>query len=106
MSAPRVVSVTPHVFRWPVAEPVRTSFGVMHDRPMLLVEVRFEDGSALYRQLLSTLRTKFLSLDFETPASLAAVMAARTFSILCAPLRGISLMGIIGSGRCPSFCLK
>lgn len=33
-------------------------------------EVRFEDGSAIYRQLLSTLRTRFLSLDFETAASL------------------------------------
>jgi DNA mismatch repair protein MutL len=39
-------------------------------------EVRFEDGSSLYRQLLSTLRTKFLSLDFETPTSLLAGKAA------------------------------
>ena len=28
-------------------------------------EVRFRDGAGLYRQLLSTLRTKFLSLNFE-----------------------------------------
>ena len=28
-------------------------------------EVRFADGAGLYRQLLSTLRTKFLSLDFD-----------------------------------------
>jgi len=47
-------------------------------------EVRFEDGSAIYRQLLSTLRTRFLSLDFETAASLpvgktlASVAAAET----------------------------
>ena len=33
-------------------------------------EVRFEDGSAIYRQLLSTLRNRFLSLDFETAASI------------------------------------
>lgn len=33
-------------------------------------EVRFEDGSAVYRQLLSTLRSRFLSLDFETVARL------------------------------------
>lgn len=33
-------------------------------------EVRFEDGSRLYRQLLSTIRTRFLSLDFESPARL------------------------------------
>lgn len=32
-------------------------------------EVRFEDSSSVYRQLLSTLRTRFLSLDFETAAS-------------------------------------
>ena len=36
--------VTAHVFRWPVATPVRTSFGVMHDRPMVLVEVEAADG--------------------------------------------------------------
>lgn len=35
-------------------------------------EVRFEDGSAVYRQLLGTLRTRFLSLDFETSVSLPA----------------------------------
>lgn len=35
-------------------------------------EVRFEDSSVVYRQLLSTLRTRFLSLDFETSASLPA----------------------------------
>lgn len=35
-----------HVLRWPVKVPVRTSFGVMHDRPMLLVEARDADGVA------------------------------------------------------------
>jgi D-galactarolactone cycloisomerase len=34
-----------HVFRWPVATPVRTSFGVMHDRPMVLVEAIDGDGN-------------------------------------------------------------
>ena len=33
-----------HVFRWPVETPVRTSFGVMHDRPMVLVEAQSADG--------------------------------------------------------------
>ena len=32
-----------HVLRWPVKTPVRTSFGSMFDRPMLLVEA--EDAS-------------------------------------------------------------
>lgn len=36
--------VAAHVLRWPVETPVRTSFGVMHDRPMVLVEVEAEDG--------------------------------------------------------------
>ena len=38
--------VAAHVFRWPVETPVRTSFGVMHDRPMVLVEVEGADGLA------------------------------------------------------------
>jgi L-alanine-DL-glutamate epimerase-like enolase superfamily enzyme len=33
-----------HALRWPVETPVRTSFGVMHDRPMLLVELEAADG--------------------------------------------------------------
>jgi DNA mismatch repair protein MutL len=33
-------------------------------------EVRFADGQALFRQLLSMLRTKFLSLNFESPMNL------------------------------------
>jgi L-alanine-DL-glutamate epimerase-like enolase superfamily enzyme len=33
-----------HVFRWPVATPVRTSFGVMRDRPMVLIEAVDEAG--------------------------------------------------------------
>ena len=40
----RIRRVAAHVFRWPVKTPVRTSFGVMHDRPMLLVEVEDHDG--------------------------------------------------------------
>ena len=34
-----------HVFRWRVATPVVTSFGVMHDRPMLLVQAQDDDGA-------------------------------------------------------------
>lgn len=44
MSATRVRKLTAHVLRWRVATPVRTSFGVMHDRPMVLVEAQGEDG--------------------------------------------------------------
>ena len=39
-------------------------------------EVRFRDGAGLYRQLLSTLRTKFLSLNFEQKFHLPSPDAA------------------------------
>ena len=41
---PRIRRLGAHIFRWPVATPVRTSFGVMHDRPMMLVEAEDADG--------------------------------------------------------------
>ena len=40
----RIVGVRTLLFRAPLVEPVRTSFGVMHDRPALLVRVEDEDG--------------------------------------------------------------
>ncbi len=40
----RIRRLAAHVMRWPVETPVRTSFGVMHDRPMLLVEAEADDG--------------------------------------------------------------
>jgi len=42
----KLAALRAHVFRWPVETPVRTSFGVMRDRPMLLVEARDADGVA------------------------------------------------------------
>jgi D-galactarolactone cycloisomerase len=44
LSATAIRRVTAHVFRWPVETPVRTSFGVMHERPMVLVAVEAGDG--------------------------------------------------------------
>jgi L-alanine-DL-glutamate epimerase-like enolase superfamily enzyme len=44
-AALRPARVEAHVLRWPVATPVRTSFGVMHDRPALLVRVEDADGA-------------------------------------------------------------
>jgi D-galactarolactone cycloisomerase len=45
MSKPAAIErLAAHVFRWPVATPVRTSFGVMRDRPMVLVEAVDEEG--------------------------------------------------------------
>jgi len=43
---PRIRQLRAYVLRWPVKIPVRTSFGLMHDRPMVLVEARDEDGVA------------------------------------------------------------
>ena len=37
-------TIEPLVYRVPLATPVRTSFGVMHDRPALLLRVRDQDG--------------------------------------------------------------
>jgi len=37
--SPALARVEAHVLRWPVQVPVRTSFGVMHDRPAVLVRV-------------------------------------------------------------------
>ncbi|MEO5692731.1 MAG: mandelate racemase/muconate lactonizing enzyme family protein [Usitatibacter sp.] len=39
-----VRALTAHVLRWPVEVPVRTSFGVMHDRPMVLVRAEDDAG--------------------------------------------------------------
>ena len=43
---PAIARVEAHVLRWPVKVPVRTSFGVMHDRPAVLVRV--EDGEGAF----------------------------------------------------------
>ena len=43
---PPIARVEVHVLRWPVRVPVRTSFGVMHDRPAVLV--RIEDGEGAF----------------------------------------------------------
>lgn len=46
MNPGKIKRLVAHVFRWPVATPVRTSFGVMRDRPMVLVEAVDEEGMA------------------------------------------------------------
>jgi len=39
-----IARIDAHVFRYPVKTPVRTSFGVMHDRPALFVRVEDTEG--------------------------------------------------------------
>ncbi|MFT4065559.1 mandelate racemase/muconate lactonizing enzyme family protein [Paraburkholderia sp.] len=46
MEPPSIVSVDTFVFRAPIATPVRTSFGTMHDRPAVFVRVTDADGVA------------------------------------------------------------
>jgi D-galactarolactone cycloisomerase len=43
--SPPVARVEVHVLRWPVRVPVRTSFGVMHDRPAVLVRIEDDEGA-------------------------------------------------------------
>ena len=43
--SPAIARIEAHVLRWPVREPVRTSFGTMLDRPALLVRVEDADGA-------------------------------------------------------------
>ena len=42
---PAIARVVAYVLRWPVKVPVRTSFGVMHDRPAVLVRVEDSEGA-------------------------------------------------------------
>jgi L-alanine-DL-glutamate epimerase-like enolase superfamily enzyme len=44
-SPPTIARIEAHVLRWPVQVPVRTSFGVMHDRPAVLVRVEDAEGA-------------------------------------------------------------
>jgi D-galactarolactone cycloisomerase len=46
LSPLRPARIDAYVFRYPIATPVRTSFGTMHDRPALFVRVEDADGAA------------------------------------------------------------
>ena len=41
----RLKKVSVYVYRYPVSTPVRTSFGVMHDRPAIFVQIQSETGA-------------------------------------------------------------
>jgi D-galactarolactone cycloisomerase len=45
MTGRAIRHVEPFVFRYPVATPVRTSFGIMHDRPAVFVRIEDADGA-------------------------------------------------------------
>jgi D-galactarolactone cycloisomerase len=42
---PAIARIEAHVLRWRVTVPVRTSFGVMHDRPAVLVRIEDTEGA-------------------------------------------------------------
>ncbi|WP_038212981.1 mandelate racemase/muconate lactonizing enzyme family protein [Xenophilus azovorans] len=89
-----VARVEAHVFRYPVKTPVRTSFGVMHDRPAVFVRVEDEDGAAGWGEiwcnfpacgaehrarLLETVAAPLLAgRHFEGPADAWRMLTERT----------------------------
>src|ERR1700722_5038714 len=46
LSAATIERVEAHVLRCPIDTPVRTSFGVMHDRPAVFIRVIDRDGAS------------------------------------------------------------
>ncbi len=90
----RLRSVDAFVFRSPIDAPVRTSFGVMTDRPALFVRATDEDGIAGWgevwcnfpgvgaehraRLVRSVLAPLAESRTFESPAALFAELSERT----------------------------
>ena len=90
----RPTRVDAHVFRYPIATPVRTSFGVMHDRPAVFVRVEDADGAvgwgeiwcnfpacgAEHRARLvdTVLAPLLLGQRFDGPAAAWAALSART----------------------------
>ncbi|MEO9068147.1 MAG: mandelate racemase/muconate lactonizing enzyme family protein [Caldimonas sp.] len=91
---PAIARVDVHVLRWPVAVPVRTSFGTMHDRPAVLVRV--EDGEGAHgwgeawcnfpscgaehraRLIETVLAPLLVGHAFASPAAAFAALTAQT----------------------------
>ena len=89
-----VARVEAHVLRWPVAVPVRTSFGTMHDRPAVLVRVEDADGAVGWgeawcnfpscgaehraRLIESVLAPLLVGHRFASPEAAFAELSART----------------------------
>lgn len=90
----RIVAVEPFVFRYPIAEPVTTSFGIMHDRPALFVRLRDDEGGSGWgevwcnfpmcgaehraRLISSTIEPLALGRTLNEPATLFAELTAAT----------------------------
>ena len=90
----RPARIDAFVFRCPIATPVRTSFGTMHDRPAVFVRVEDADGATGWgeawcnfpsvgaehraRLLESVVAPLATSRAFETPAEAFAFLTQRT----------------------------
>lgn len=90
----QVASVRAFVFRCPIETPIVTSFGVMRDRPMLLVRVEDPDGAAGWgevwcnfpsvgaehrgRLIESVLAPLLQGQTFESPSAAWAMLTAKT----------------------------
>ena len=90
----RIADLSVFVFRAPVAVPVRTSFGVMRDRPMVLVRVEDSDGATGWgevwcnfpscgaehraRLMTTVFRDLLVGQTAEQPANVHADLTERT----------------------------
>lgn len=93
-TAPSLARIDVHVLRWPVAVPVRTSFGTMHDRPAVLVRIEDTEGAhgwgeswcnfpscgAEHRARLieTVLAPLLIGRPFASPAAAFAALTAQT----------------------------
>jgi hypothetical protein len=93
-TAPPVVRVEALVYRCPIDTPVVTSFGTMHDRPMLLVRVEDNEGAVGWgevwcnfpavgaehraRLISSVLAPIVLAAPSADPAAMFALLTGRT----------------------------
>jgi D-galactarolactone cycloisomerase len=90
----RLARIEAFVFRCPIATPVRTSFGVMHDRPAVYVRAEDEDGAVGWgeiwcnfpscgaehraRLLETVLAPLATSRTFASPAEAFSFLSAKT----------------------------
>jgi L-alanine-DL-glutamate epimerase-like enolase superfamily enzyme len=90
----RITSLETFVFRCPIDVPVRTSFGVMTDRPMVLARLTDQDGiegwgeiwcnfptiTPEYRARIVTeiLGLHLIGREFESPAALSELLRRKT----------------------------
>ncbi len=90
----RLTRLDVHVFRAPIESPVRTSFGIMHDRPAVLVRVEDDDGAFGWGEIwcnwpacgaehrarlaVSVLAPRLLGRAFASPEAASGMLATDT----------------------------